>query len=218
LEQKTALTVLLVALVLSVGVTAASASSDVQPAFVDLQQQADKLEKLAVQVPFVIGVGLHNNSNLLDQPTRIEINSYIQKNPGIHFRGICDGLGLSVGVVQYHLYVLEKGGCITSYSDGQNKRYFQADTFTQQEKALVSLARHSTAGEILKLLSQNPSILHRDIAACLSVSSQALTWQMNQLKEAGLINAEKESVNVRYSLTNLDMVKFALSLAGNNRR
>jgi predicted transcriptional regulator len=113
--------------------------------------------------------------------------------------------------------VLEKGGCVTSYSDGQNKRYFQVDTFTQQEKALVSLARHSTAGEILKLLSQNPSILHRDIAACLGVSSQALTWQMNQLKKAGLINAEKESVNVRYSLTNLDMVKFALSLAGNTR-
>lgn len=218
MDQKTALTILLVALVLSVGVTAVSASSDVQPAFIELQQQAKGLEKFAVSVPLVIGVGLHNNSNLLDQPTRIEVNSYIQNNPGIHFRGICSGLGLSVGVVQYHLYVLEKAGYITSYSDGQNKRYFQADLFTQQEMALVSLARHPTACEILKLLYKNPSLLHRDLAAGLGISPQALTWHMNQIKNTGLINAEKESVNVRYSLTDVNMVNFALNLTGTQQK
>ncbi|XHH10212.1 MAG: winged helix-turn-helix transcriptional regulator [Candidatus Bathyarchaeia archaeon] len=215
MDQKTAVTVLLVALVLSVGVTAASASSDV-PMFVDLQQH-DNLDRLAVSVPIVLGAGLHNHSNLLDQTTRTEINSYIQDKPGIHFRGICSSLGLSVGVVQYHLYVLEKGGYITSYIDGQNKRYFQADTFTQKEMALVSLARHQTAGEILTLLTQNSSMLHRDIAEFLGVSSQALTWQMNQLKETGLVNAEKESINVKYTLTNPEHVNYALKIVSNSK-
>ena len=216
MDQKTAYALLLVALVLMVGVTAATASSDVQPAFIDLQQ-AIKMEKLTVSVPLVIGVGLHNGSNLLDQPTRIEINSYIQDNPGVHFRGICDGLGLSIGVVQYHLYVLEKGGYIASFSDGQNKRYFQAGTYTNKEMALVSLARHKTTGEILALLSKNSSMLHRDIAACLGVSSQALTWQMNQLRKARLVNVQKESVNVKYSLIDANTVKLALDLKGNQQ-
>ncbi len=215
MDKKTALAILLVALFLSVAFTASATTQTMQLPLGDMQQ-VEKIEQLTVVVPVAVGAGVHGNPSLLDQPTRLEINNYIKSNPGTHFRGICDGLGLSVGVVQYHLYVLEGGGYITSISDGQNKRFFQAGAFTQQEVALISLARHQTAADILTLLSQNPSMLHRDIAASLGISSQALTWQMNQLKKAGLINAEKEGVNVRYSLTDVEAVKVALDLTSKN--
>jgi predicted transcriptional regulator len=88
-------------------------------------QHGDNLQRLTVSVPIVIGAGLHSNSaSPLDQPTRLEINDFIKTNPGVHSRGICCDLGLSVGVVQYHLNVLENTDIVTSYSDGQNKRYF----------------------------------------------------------------------------------------------
>jgi len=181
-------------------------------------QHVDNLQRLTISVPIVIGASLHSNSTpLLDQPTRLEINNFVKNNPGVHFRGICDGLGLSVGVVQYHLSVLDRAGFITGYSDGQNKRYFEANVFTQTDMKLISLMRHETTAEILTILSQNPSALHRDIACSLGVSSQALTWQMNQLKKTGLINSEKVGVNVKYSLNDANVIKLILNLTSNSK-
>lgn len=188
----------------------------IQPSFSDVSHVSDP-KGLAISVPLVIGTGYQGNSSLLDQPTRHQIYDFIKANPGMHFRGICESLDLSVGVVQYHLYTLERGGCIVSFNDGQNKRFFQAGMFTQQEMKLVSLARHPTAAQILTMLTENSTMLHRDIALNLGVSSQALTWQMNQLKKADLIYAQKESVNVKYALTCPQAVKSALGLISINK-
>jgi predicted transcriptional regulator len=120
-------------------------------------------------------------------------------------------------VVQYHLSVLERAGFITGFSDGQNKRYFETNTFTQADMKLISLVRHETAAKILATLCENGSVLHRDIAISLGVSSQALTWQMNQLKKTGLITAEKTGVNVKYSLNDANAVKLILNLTGGSK-
>ncbi len=214
MNHKTALTILLITLALSVAFASVASASNMSPTLLDVQH-AGKLERLTTSIPLIAATGICNNSSHpLDQPTRLEIYNYIKNTPGIHFRGICDGLKLSVGVVQYQIQVLERNGLITSYNDGQNKRFFQVGVFTGQEMALISLTRHQTAAQILAFLSHNPSTLHRDIAASLGISSQALTWQMNHLKKAGLINAEQESINVKYTLTDINMVKFALNLTG----
>ena len=204
-------------LTLSVCFTAAASTSNTFSPFTEVQH-VDNLKQLSASVPIAVGAILNHNSALpLDQPTRLEIYNNIKENPGVHFRGICDGLGLSVGVVQYHLNVLEHAGLITNYSEGQNKRYFQADTFSQADMKMISLLRHQTAAQILTILSENHSALHRDIAHSLGVSSQALTWQMNQLKNSGLISAQKESINVKYILTNPEAVKLAFSLMGDSK-
>ncbi len=217
LNRKAALTMMLIMLAFSVSFAAAANTSNV---FSDLGgvQHGDNLQRLTVSVPIVIGASLHSNSTpLLDQPTRLEINNFIKNNPGVHFRGICDGLGLSVGVVQYHLGVLEQAGFITSFSDGQNKRCFEANVYTQSDMRLISLVRHETTAKILAVLSENGSALHRDIACSLGVSSQALTWQMNQLKQTGLIKAEKTGVNVKYNLNDINTIKLILNLTGGSK-
>ena len=180
-------------------------------------QDADGSPRLAYALPLAIGVGLHGNSSLpLNQPTRLEIYTFIRNNPGIHFRGICDGLSLSVGVVQYHLAVLEQAGLVTVYFDRQNKRYFEPNTYTASEATLISLLRHETTAKILTILSQNGAVLHRDIAQSVGVTSQALTWQMNQLKKTGLINAEKEGLNVKYSLNEANTTALKLLIDGSS--
>jgi predicted transcriptional regulator len=208
-NQKVALAIVLTALTLSVCFTAAASAAD-RPYFFSDIQHIGSLQKLSASVPIVVGTTLH--SNPLDQPTRQEIYLYIKDNPGVHFRGICDGLGLSVGVVQYHLSVLEHAGLINAVTDGQNKRYFEHNTFKETDTKLVSLMRHYTTAKILTMLAQDGSALHRDIADCLGISSQALTWQMNQLKNAGLASAEKAGVNVRYSLIDADVGKLIIDL------
>lgn len=197
-NQKTVLAVFLVVLALSVAFSAVTSSTLFPPAPVQSFPDVDGHVQLTLSSALVIGTSLNGNSSL-EQPTRLEIYNYVNANPGIHFRGICNGLNLSIGVVQYHLGVLEHAGLIIAYDDGQNKRYFES-TVDSSDVALLSLLRHETAGKILFSLSQNNSVLHRDLACGLGISSQALSWQMNHLKKTGLICAEKEGVNVRYSL------------------
>ena len=211
-RKAAALTTLLIMLALSVCFTAASSTSNMLSPFTGVQH-VDSLRQLTASVPIVLGTSLHSNATQpLDQPTRIEINNFIKSNPGVHFRGICTSLGLSVGVVQYHLSVLERAGFITGYTDGQNKRYFEHSAFTQTDMKLISLVRHETTAKILTILAQNGSALHKDIARSVGISSQALTWQMNQLKKTGLINAEKADINIKYSLNDANAIKVILNL------
>jgi len=215
LNRKAALTILLIMLTISISFAAAANIPNGLP---DLSrvQHVDNLHQLTVSIPIVLGASLHSNSTPpLNQPTRIEINNFIKSNSGVHFRGICDSLGLSVGVVQYHLSVLERAGFITGYAYGQNKRYFEASVFTNTDMKLISLVRHETTAKILTTLSQNSSAIHKDIARSLGVSSQALTWQMNQLKKTGLINAEKKGINVKYRLNDANAIKRILNLTNN---
>jgi predicted transcriptional regulator len=199
-------------LAVSVCFTAAGSGSE-RPFFFSDIQHIDSLHEFSATVPIAVGAGLHGNTSPpLQQPTRLEIYNCIKEHQGIHFRGICQTLELQVGVVQYHLGVLEHAGLINSVSDGQNKRYFEHSIFNKTDVTLVSLMRHDTTARILTCLAQNDTMLHRDIASHLGVSSQALSWQMKQLKQAGIVDAEKISINVRYSLVDPEMAEHILNL------
>jgi predicted transcriptional regulator len=124
-NQKTAFAILLIVLALSVTSLAASASTVFPPVSAHAFPNAVGHAQLTLSSVLVISTSLHGNSSL-EQPTRLEIYNYVKANPGIHFRGLCNGLSLSVGVVQYHIGVLEHAGLLTAYKDGQNKRYFES--------------------------------------------------------------------------------------------
>jgi predicted transcriptional regulator len=182
-------------------------------------QDADNPQRLAYSVPLVVATGLQDKLSLLNQPTRLEIYNFIKNNPGVHFRGVCNSMDLPVGVVQYHLGVLENAGLVRVYDDGQLKRYFESNTYTAKEVKLISLLRHETTGKILADLSQNTFVLHKDLARNLGVSPQALSWQMNQLKKTGLIETAKEGINVKYSLNgeNASEIRLLLNVVGKSQ-
>lgn len=156
--------------------------------------------RFVFSVSLVLGAGLHNNSDSLNQPTRLEIYNYVKNNPGIHFRGICNNLDLSIGLVQYHLNVLKHAGLLSVYNDGQCRRYFESNAYAITDVKMISLLRHDTTRKILTVLSQNSRILHKNLAQTVGLSSQALTWQMNQLKQTGLIDAAQQGMSINYSL------------------
>ena len=114
-------------------------------------------------------------AHLLNQTTRLQIYNFIKNNPGINFRGICNSLTLPIGVVQYHLAVLVKGGLISNRRDGRNKRYFESKKFSSIEKKIISVLRHETAVKILTILHDERSASHGKLAQRLNTPSQALT-------------------------------------------
>jgi len=153
-------------------------------------------------------------STLLNQTTRMNIYNFIRDNPGIHFRALSNYLSMPVGVLQYHLGLLVNGGLVSTYRDGRYKRYFESKRFTETEMKTISILRRETSSKILAALLKKPRTTHKDLAAELGVSSQALSWQMRCLEKADFIKREVESVNVKYSLdeTNSAVVSRCVTL------
>jgi len=142
---------------------------------------------------------------LITNSTRTEVYNFIAANPGIQFRGICTGLGIAIGTAEFHLGVLKKVGLITFVRDGKFKRFFVAKKFSARQIQLISLLRHKTTREILEIIATEKTVSHCKLASDLSISSQGLTWQMNRLKEEGVIQETREGIRVRYSLGAMDI-------------
>jgi DNA-binding transcriptional ArsR family regulator len=138
--------------------------------------------------------------SLMSNSTRAQVYDFIVANPGVHFRGICTGLSIAIGAAEFHLGVLRKAGLISFVKDGKYKRFFASKTFSTRDMKLISLLRHETVREILKKLSSEKTISHSALASCLSMTSQGLTWQMNRLKEEGVIEEKIEGIKVTYSI------------------
>jgi predicted transcriptional regulator len=130
----------------------------------------------------------------------VQIYNFITNKSGINFRGICNSLTLPIGVLQYHLAVLMKGGLISGRRDDRNRRYFESKRFSRIEKKIISVLRHETAAKILSILHYEGSASHRILAQSLNISSQALTWQMQQLRKKSLVVGQADESTIRYSL------------------
>ena len=137
---------------------------------------------------------------LISNSTRTEVYNFIVANPGIQFRGICTGLGIAIGTAEFHLGVLKKAGLISFVRDGKYKRFFATKKFSARQIKLISLLRHKTTREILEIITTEKTVSHCKLASNLSISSQGLTWQMNRLREEGVIQETFEGIRVHYSL------------------
>ncbi len=151
---------------------------------------------------------------LINNSTRAEVYDFIDTNPGIQFRGICAGLNIAIGTAEFHLGVLKKAGLISFIRDGKYKRFFVTKKFSLKEMEFISLLRHETPRKILERINAETAISHCKLASQLSITSQGLTWQMNRLREDGIINGRIDGVKVTYTLNEacLPMLANLLSL------
>ena len=83
--------------------------------------------------PFILDVKVAETpASVFNNSTRVEIYDFIKANPGVQFRGICNQLGLSIGLAEFHLGVLKKAGLISFIRDGRYKRFFESKKILEQ--------------------------------------------------------------------------------------
>jgi predicted transcriptional regulator len=128
------------------------------------------------------------------------VYNFAVANPGIQFRGICNGLGIAIGTAEFHLGVLKKAELISFVRDGKYKRFFATKKFSTKEMKLISLLWHQTTREILKTLAGQKTVSHGKLASDLYITSQGLTRQMNRLREEGIVHGNFISTKITYSL------------------
>lgn len=139
-------------------------------------------------------------AELQNVSSRTVIFEHIAMNPGTHFRGICDALDLSVGVVQYHVDRLVSLGMIVFRRDQRYKRFFEARRYGEDELTTYSLLRRDTTRRILGYLDDNGGAYHQELVKQLGISSQSVTWHIRLLRSRKVIDSTPEGVRTYYEI------------------
>lgn len=118
------------------------------------------------------------------------ITGYVTATPGAHFSKLRDNLQLGTGEAQHHLRRLENEGAIVSRKDGDYRRYFPADRFSEFEQVTLGYLRRETPRRMLVTLLENPDASSVAIAEEIGVSRPTVSKHATDMTEAGLLSRE----------------------------
>ena len=105
---------------------------------------------------------------------------------------------MAMGVVQYHLYRLEKEGEIVSRRRGLYKRFYPILVFGDRELEIMNVLAQETERDLLLFLMQNPNATQKELSGYARVSPSSINWHMQRLSKSRLIETKHEGANVRY--------------------
>ena len=145
----------------------------------------------------MINLGVRGDENPESRRTRIF--EFIRTHPGSHLREIKRELNLAMGVIQYHLYGLERDQEIISRRRGLHKRFYTTHVFGERQLDILDTLSQETERGILLFLIQNPNATQRSFRIC-EISPASTNWHMRRLSETGLVEAKHDRMNVRYFL------------------
>ncbi|WP_436901388.1 winged helix-turn-helix transcriptional regulator [Halovenus halobia] len=123
-----------------------------------------------------------------DSDTPEAIAGYISATPGAHFSKVRDDLQLGTGETQHHLDELESSGVIESRRDGDYRRFFPADQFSEFEQTTLGQLRRETPRRMMIALLDDPTATAGAIADRLGVSRPAVSNCAKTLESAGLLS------------------------------
>ena len=140
---------------------------------------------LGAATPFVrLGDGEDERRN----DARDAILGYLAATPGAHFSKLRDDLQLGTGETQHHLRRLDETGAVESQRDGDYRRFFPSDRFTEyQRTALGYLRRETPRGMLIELL-RDPEATGSDLAEAVGVSRATVSAYAKELDAAGLLS------------------------------
>ncbi|MFX1513502.1 MAG: winged helix-turn-helix transcriptional regulator, partial [Promethearchaeota archaeon] len=126
-----------------------------------------------------------------------EIHRIIKDHPGIHFRGIVTKSGRQIGVVTYHLDILNQAQRIITIRHRRQKLFFDTSWTPQLQeiKVLVTNLRKKIPRAILLLLSQFPETQEhciKNIAKILNLPPSTLHWHIKNLIQDQIITSRRK--------------------------
>jgi len=145
-----------------------------------------------------------------EENTREKILQYINKYPGNHFRAIQRDLNLSLGVLQYHISVLKKQGEIVEFPINGFNCYFPKSMYNKQILTLFGHLRNKTRKKIIAALANKPSMTLNELRDVLKLSNSTLFYHLALLVKDSIVLREEVKNEIRYKLSNLDLIKSTL--------
>ena len=129
-----------------------------------------------------------------------KVLEFVQSHPGAYLRQIGRELNVANGVVQYHLYTLEKERKIKSRRTGFYKRFYPYLLFGEHEQEILEVLSNQTQRDLLLYLIFNPRANQKELAEFTKIAPSSVHWHMKKLIQSRLVQAKREGQFVKYDL------------------
>jgi len=146
---------------------------------------------LGAATPFV-GVASGSSGDNSRSEVPAAIRGYLSTTPGAHFSKLRDDLKLGTGETQHHLRALIEAGEIDSSRDGEYRRFFPAEQFTEFEQIALGYLRRETPRNMLIALLESPADTGSELAGRLDVSRATVSNYAGALEAAGLLDRSEQ--------------------------
>jgi len=140
-----------------------------------------------------------NSGNLLNHETRWGIFSYINENPGRHFRELTRRLDVNRNTLSHHINKLEKAGLLTSHYDGYYKRYYPLNSESEYEVFTPVQER------IIGVLRENPGITYKGQIEKTDKTISTLSYHMRSLVDKGVVKKVRRNKKLYLYLSRKDV-------------
>jgi predicted transcriptional regulator len=137
---------------------------------------------------------MHNG---LELESRKRIYEYLIANPGVHLRRIGQALGMSTGMLSYHLGVLEREELVKSEAARHRRRYFLAQAYRPDQRLVVALLRERVPRRVLIELATYGQRSFADLLHATGVTKSTLSYHLSKVVASGVVfrgRRERESV------------------------
>jgi len=142
----------------------------------------------------VLGTITRARARLDKNANRNALLQHVVDNPGVTAVDVSKALQMNLGTVRYHLFILAANHRIIAHKEGGKfLRYFtNAGTYTEKERALLSLMRREPLKRVLKTLAERPGLSNLELARELNVSAAAVHDNINELYARGIVTKDAQ--------------------------
>lgn len=145
---------------------------------------------------------------------RDRIMETIRLFPGIHLRGIVKHLETSTALARYHLESLINDGTVRDYEVGGFTRYFPKEDYeslSESDRRVLHVLRQERPLEIVLALLELGPMQHRDLLEVVGGSKGTLTYQLDKLADADVIDKVSKGPERGFHLHDPDRVRRLLA-------
>ncbi len=135
---------------------------------------------------------------------------YIQGHPGSTLYEISRGMGMNLGTVRYHVFVLSMNHKIVSFNDGKFIRYFpNSNAYTQEEQQVIALLRREPTRDIILAVRACPGLTNAEIARATCQNYSSISKFLKEICGKGVLVREEAGGTGYYRMSG----KYAILLA-----
>lgn len=135
---------------------------------------------------------------LPEDPTRRHLLRLIRRRPGRNLTDLADELDVDRTTVRYHVDKLADDDRVTCRRVGRCRRVFPAGDAADAEHA--DLLDHPVRQAIVRRLKRGPPVRQRRLAERCDVAPSTLTYHLDRLADAGLIERDQDGRSAVLSL------------------
>jgi predicted transcriptional regulator len=133
----------------------------------------------------------------------------IFENPGIRYREILKLTGMSNGVLEYHLKILE--GCYKIINVDRHKskitRYYPLYFEPSDESEVLDYIRNdTTVKRIILFIYEHSLCTFSQIVKYIKKAPSTICWHLKKLKQSGIIICMRYGRSHKYRITNEELI------------